>query len=303
MIGNIFYWVFNMSISATVCAAAILIPRAFKRIPRRISVLLWWIPFLRMCIPFGIGGSVGLMPLISRLTKRPVAVYPSQHLPITSLNFAAVADSYDPITYKSELIEKIFLISGVIWLALTALLISLFILLYISTIRGISGARHLYGKVYVSDRVRVPAVYGIIGAKIVIPENTGKDRLEYIIRHEQAHIRRGDNILRIMALCAICVHWFNPFCLLFFKLYCTDTELACDESVLSKCNEKQKKEYAHMLIGEAEKLSPIAPAFSGTSIRTRIENIISFKRLSLIPAILSLGLIIAVFFVLLTIAK
>lgn len=40
MRGEIFYWVFNMSIMAALCCAVILLIRCIRRIPRRVIRLL-----------------------------------------------------------------------------------------------------------------------------------------------------------------------------------------------------------------------------------------------------------------------
>ena len=75
MLGEIFYWIFNMSIAATICGIPILLIRLVKRIPRRIFIWLWLIPFIRMCIPVGISSKYGIMALISKFTTKTVAVY------------------------------------------------------------------------------------------------------------------------------------------------------------------------------------------------------------------------------------
>ena len=60
MPGDVFYWLFNMSITAAICGVPLLILRAFKRLPRRITVLLWLIPFIRMCVPIEFRASMDL---------------------------------------------------------------------------------------------------------------------------------------------------------------------------------------------------------------------------------------------------
>lgn len=50
------------------------------------------------------------------------------------------------------------------------------------------------------------------------------------------------NFIRLLALIVVCFHWFNPFAWLMLKLLYSDIELACDESVLSKCDEAERKE-------------------------------------------------------------
>ena len=65
MLGEIFYWIFNMSIAATICVMPLLLLRLIKKIPRRIFIWLWLVPFIRMCIPVGISSKYGIMALLS----------------------------------------------------------------------------------------------------------------------------------------------------------------------------------------------------------------------------------------------
>ena len=44
---------------------------------------------------------------------------------------------------------------------------------------------------------------------------------------------------------------------------------------------RQKKEYAHALVSSVEKANVFAATFGGAKIRLRIENIFSYKKLSL----------------------
>ena len=49
MLGEFCYWIFNMSIIASVMGLLVLLIRKVKVIPHRVSVFLWVVPFLRMC--------------------------------------------------------------------------------------------------------------------------------------------------------------------------------------------------------------------------------------------------------------
>ena len=50
MLAEIFYWLFNMSIAASVTGCVLLLLRRIRWIPRRVTAALWAIPFLRMWI-------------------------------------------------------------------------------------------------------------------------------------------------------------------------------------------------------------------------------------------------------------
>ena len=108
------------------------------------------------------------------------------------------------------------------------------------------------------------------------------------------------NFIRILALIVVCFHWFNPFAWLMLKLLYSDIELACDESVLSKCDEAERKEYAYTLLSTAEKTNLFVASFGGSKIRIRIENILSYSKISIFSIVSFAALVIAICYVLLT---
>ncbi len=279
----------------------ILLIRLIKKIPRRIFVWFWAIPLVRMCVPVGISSKFGLMALLSKFTTKTVAVYKTEGRPwITTANHIALANSYFPITYKVNLLEDLFNIASIIWLVVALAVILAMMIIYFVTLGEMKDAQKLKGNIYLSDKIKTPAVYGIIKPKIVLPLEYEKKDLDYILMHEKAHIRRGDNLTRLFVLFVVCIHWFNPFAWLMLKLICSDIELACDESVLSKCDADQRREYAYALLSTAEKTNVFAATFGGSKIRIRIENILSYKKISAFAAVAFCALILAISYVLLT---
>lgn len=301
MLGEIFYWIFNMSIAASLCGLAVLLIRRIKRIPRRVAVWLWLIPFIRTCVPVGISGKYGLMSFISRFTTKTVTIYPiTDDSALTMMNSVMGANGYFPITYKVDLLEDVFMVGGWVWVTVGAALVLAFGIIYAITLREIKDATHLRGNVYLSDKIRVPAVYGIVRPRIVLPDGYEDRDLTYILLHENAHIRRQDNLWRTVAFFLVCIHWFNPLCWLFLKLLCTDMELACDETVLSKCDESGRRAYAHALVSTVEKTNVFASAFGGAKIRLRIENILSYKKMTAVSIVGFTALFAVIAYVLLT---
>lgn len=74
MLGNVFYWVLNMSITATAAGLLISAVHKIKVIPRRIVCLLWGIPFIRMTVPFGLTSEYSLISLFSKFAAKTVLV-------------------------------------------------------------------------------------------------------------------------------------------------------------------------------------------------------------------------------------
>ena len=65
---------------------------------------------------------------------------------------------------------------------------------------------------------------------------------------KKMHIRRADNLWRVLVLLIVSAHWFNPLCWVFLRLFLTDIELSCDECVLLKLGDNHSKEYALSLL-------------------------------------------------------
>ena len=155
-------------------------------------------------------------------------------------------------------------------------------------------AQKLKDNIYISDKVKTPAVYGIIKPKIILPTEYDANKLNFILMHEKAHIKRKDNFIRLLALIVVCFHWFNPFAWLMLKLLYSDIELACDESVLSKCDEAERKEYSYTLLSTAEKTNLFVASYGGSKIRIRIENILSYSKISILSIVSFAALVIAI---------
>ncbi|MBQ9939931.1 MAG: M56 family metallopeptidase [Clostridia bacterium] len=301
MLGEIFYWIFNMSIAAAICMIPVLLLRLIRKIPHRIFIWLWIVPFIRLYIPFGISSKYGIMALLSKFTTKTVTIIEiSDDSALTMMNYVMAANSYSPITYKVNLLEVLFNIASVVWLLVALAAILTLVIIYFVTLSEVRDAQKLKNNIFISDKIKTPAVYGIIKPKIILPTEYDVNKLNFILMHENAHIKRKDNFVRLCALIIVCIHWFNPLAWLLLKLLYSDIELACDESVLSKCNETERKEYAYTLLSTAEKTNQFTASFGGSKIRIRIENILSYKKISVFSVVAFSSLVIAICYILLT---
>ena len=301
MLGEVFYWLFNMSIVTVLTGLPVLLIRQIKRIPKRVTVFLWAIPFLRMVVPFGLGSPYSLLSPLSGITAKTVVVHQfAEGLPVTAMNYTMGAKSYFPIEYKSNVLEKLFDTASLIWLCGVVALVIAFFAIYFTTLHELSASEQFRDNIYFSKKVDVPAVYGILKPKIILPICAKKMDTKYILMHEKAHIRRDDNLFRILGFLVVFLHWFNPLSWVFLKLFLADCELACDESVLKSCGKDEKKLYASALLDFKENATVFASAFGGAKVRTRIENILSYKKMSVFSLICFVILWCAIFYFLLT---
>ncbi|NCA67887.1 MAG: M56 family metallopeptidase [Clostridia bacterium] len=298
---DLFYWLLNANIYGVLIGLVLIIVRKIK-MPRRVVCALWLLPFLRLWLPFGFTSRFSVFNLVSKYAVKTVTVQTSYHSVrfFSYANCIQKADSYFPVTYKTNVLERVFETAALIWLIGFCTIVLTGTLLYIFTMTEIKNARHLRDNIYVSDRVTSPALYGIFKPRIIIPEYLKNADLTYIILHENAHARRKDNFFRCVALFTCTLHWYNPLVWLLLKKYLSDIELACDESVIAKADKNTRKEYALSLFSALEAQSAFISAFGGAKIRVRINNILSYRALSVFSTIIMLAFIAAAAFALLT---
>ncbi len=290
-----------MSIVASFMGMIVMLIRKIRFIPHRVSVFLWIIPFLRMVVPVGINSPYSLMTLVSRFTTKTVTVYqPSDDLAFSLSNTIRAAESYSPLRYKASFLETVFNVTGFVWIIVALALIIALTIIYVSTKRAVADSIILKDNVYLSDKVDSPAVYGIFRPKIIMPEAYKEKETEYIIRHEKTHIRRLDNLWRIIGFITAAIHWFNPLSWIFLKAFLNDLELACDEMAVAGYETEDRKEYARTLLECSQSKSMLVSAFGGAKVRTRIENVLSYKKMTAFSAMGFTVLVLAIIVTLMT---
>lgn len=143
-------------------------------------------------------------------------------------------------------------------------------------------------KVCIGD-FNYPFITGLIKPKICLPriinESINDEQLKYIILHELAHYKRKDLILNVLWIIATSIHWFNPFLWIINRKVKLDTELACDNYVLSFLGKDLAISYGMTIINISRlflvKQSILGPSCAfGTkkNIKRRIEMIKKFNK-------------------------
>ena len=301
MLGDVFYWLLSMSVAAAIAGLVILPIRMIRKLPRRVAIWLWFIPFLRMTVPVGMGSPYSLMSLLSRFATKTVVIYqPVEGLDFSMMNYVTAADSYFPITYKVNLLEQVFDTAALIWIIGFVAIVLALCVVYATTLHEMKDAKRWKDNVYLSEKITTPAVYGICKPRIVLPASWADRDLEFVLLHENAHICRGDNLWRAVGFFVVAVHWFNPMAWVFLKLFLSDLELSCDERVLAGLEPDRRKDYALSLLDSKEQINVFASAFGGARIRTRIENILSFRKMTWLSAAVFAVLVAVIAYVLLT---
>ena len=314
-----FYWVLNMSVSGILTGLVILLLRRIKQLPRRLVYGTWLLLLVRLWLPVSVSSPLSLQNLLSPYAVRTITVWqtewqgvwvPKVAQEMTVTNFFQATDGYTymaqgilvPTTYKTNVLAQVFAIGGIVWISVTALLLLGMSFLYwrhMGRMRCIlRGATQVQKGVYHSSEVTVPAVYGILRPKILLPPDLADEH--YIRLHEQVHVCRRDNLWRTVAIITACIHWFNPLVWLLLPRFFADMELACDERVIRKLNENERKSYASAVLNASEKQRLFSSGFGGTGTRKRIMFLLSYRRMTAVGILAAVSFITAVVVMLIT---
>lgn len=319
MKSDIFYWVLNMSIFGGLLCGIVLLLRRWKKMPKLLVYSLWSLPFLRLICPIGFTGKYNLSRLLERLGGKTIPAIEVLGLKtpglgyFSGMNCVGAAQSYSPVTFvavpadgvnilppQSGPALQVFLeTAALVWVVVAVGLLIMAGILYCFTYSELQDARREDGY-WVSQQISAPAVYGVVRQRIVLPGWVTGDSISYILRHEQVHLRRRDNLWRCLAVAVCCVHWFNPLCWISLKYFLQDMELACDAAVLRSLPEDQHRDYAHTLLTAAGSKGLFSSAFGGAKLTTRVESILSYKRLTALSAAAFLILFLLLSYVLVT---
>lgn len=139
-------------------------------------------------------------------------------------------------------------VAALIWLVGAAALLLGSLISLLRLRRSLRGATLVEPGVYEAPGLSTAFVLGLAHPRIYLPAGLPIRQRDYVLRHERAHIRRGDWLVKMAAFGAVCLHWFNPLVWLAFSLACRDMEMSCDERVLRELGDGVRAEYSRSLL-------------------------------------------------------
>lgn len=283
---KLFLEILNMSITSTYIILFIIVVRLlFKGLPKVFSYALWAIVFLRLVLPVSFESMFSLVSFNTQAIPQNI-VYsnvPEIHSGIRIIDSVVnsslpapqgVGNSINPI--------QIWIGIGVlIWMTGFAFLV---IYSAFSTVKlsvRLKGAVQIQDNIYEKAGIDAPFVFGILNPKIYLPKGISQSEKPYIIKHEQTHIKRFDHVIKILAFLITSIHWFNPFVWLSFFLMGRDMELSCDERVIEEMGDSIKVDYTSLLLSLSTGNRIIGGyplAFGENNIKSRIKNILNYRK-------------------------
>ena len=298
---SIFITVFNMSIVSIWFILVVFILRlVLKKLPRWIICILWSCVGIRLICPWNLESTFSMIPSAEPVSYNiTISETPRINSGLPYLNNflnPIIMESLSPnSTNGVYYIDILMYTVSIIWIAGVFAMVIYFLISYVKTTNKVRESVAFGDNILFCDRISSPFVFGIINPKIYIPSDIEANNLEYVFAHEKAHIKRRDNIWKILGFIVLTINWFNPLVWLAYVIFSRDIEIACDEKVIKEHGEEFKKPYLHALIMCSCKTKNnfvISTAFGKSSLKNRISNILDYKKPRVVVMIMGIVLCI-----------
>lgn len=287
--------IWNMSLTASVVILFVLLTRLllFKHIPKVFSYVLWVVVLFRLLCPVSLSSNLSIFSILDAPVSEqntmeyipPNIVHmedPEVDLPVPGISTAI----HETLPYGEEQqaadpLEAPMAIATTVWLFGIAVLVIYSVISLLRLRRRLMGSARLRDNIRLADQISSPFVMGLFRPKIYLPSSLSEDEREYIILHEQYHIRRWDHVAKLLAFIALCIHWFNPLVWAAFILSGKDMEMSCDEAVLRELGAEIRGAYSQSLLSLATGRRIIAGtplAFGEGDTKGRIKNVLKWEK-------------------------
>lgn len=305
---QIFIRILNMSLTAGIVILLVVFLRFFlKRMPKVFSCLLWAVVLFRLLCPISFSSAVSLFGVLkmSSTGQGQIDYIPENigvmEQPAVVLPVPAAADAVNAVLPQAAVensvnpMQVILLIGMYIWMSGILIMTIYAVTAYLKLHRRLKTAVKEKDNIYYASDITTPFVCGLFSPRIYLPEKLadgsgvlGEREKQYILLHEQIHIKRRDYFWRFVSFLALVIHWFNPLVWLAFYLSGRDMEMSCDEAVIRKLGSDVKKEYSASLLALASGrriVLDIPLAFGEGETGSRIKNVLRYKK----PAQIAIG--------------
>ncbi|NLY09006.1 MAG: M56 family metallopeptidase [Tissierellia bacterium] len=290
---DLFYKIVDLSLDASYIIILVLLVRLLlKKAPKKYSLLLWIPVFVKLLVPFSFESNLSFIaakdkiishsPLTLEVSREERLYTPSYNIKQSEFRGNLHKDNVD---FEHKQIEtpaaKQIDLLPYIWISGLG-----FLIFYtgLDTLRfksKLKNSRQLTNNIYINETIKTAFVFGLIKAKIYLPQGLSEDEKRYILKHEKIHIRRLDHISKFLAFAISSVHWFNPLVWPAYYLMGLDMELSCDEEVLKELGSQIKADYSKSLLSfsSGKRILSASPiAFGESNTKSRIKNILSYKK-------------------------
>jgi beta-lactamase regulating signal transducer with metallopeptidase domain len=277
-----------MSAVASIVILFVLAARLIlKRAPKIFSYALWAIVLIRLLVPVHIPSPISAIPVTQTTNSAEInAVLPPLDFETpgdrqeNSLSLQQSIEKDTPYVHVSHSLEPTGYLA-IVWLAGMGVMVLYSCLSYWKIKKKVRVSVLLRDNIFIADDIGSPCVIGFGLPNIYLPNGLSEKEQEYIILHEQHHIKRLDHIVKGLAFVALTIHWFNPLVWVAFVLACKDMEMSCDEAVIRKLGSDVRADYSASLLTLATGHRIIAGtplAFGEGDTKGRIKNLAKWRQ-------------------------
>ncbi len=298
MIEKLFIQVLNMSMTGSIVILAVLLMRILlKKAPKIFCYCLWAAVLFRLFCPVSF---TAFFSPFSVFHTSAVSTGRLEYIPQEMMVHVQPEDSSSVFeesgeagSVQSDSVRKERKASGTlhtngavktasaIWLLGIGVLITWNFIKVWKLNRSLKNASWEKENIYKMEGIATPFVMGIFGPKIYLPYHLEENEQEYILLHEQIHIKRKDHLIKLVSCMALYLHWFNPLVWAAFFLSGKDMEMSCDEAVLRRMGRDVKKDYSSsllsMAVGKAA-MKDVPLAFGEGDTGSRIKNVLRYQK-------------------------
>lgn len=302
--GAVFLTLLHMSLAASALVVVVVVLRLLlKRAPKAIHCALWAMVALRLLLPFSVESSFSLIPqdvaereLLTEWQDDYVGevtvIYDDSALYQDAVAagrepFADGEGGYYVVTAPDRLdapdtVETAVLpILGWVWLVGCAAMLLYAAVSFFRIRKRVQLSLPLRDNIWRCEAVDSPFILGFFRPNIYLPYDMDEGQAQYVIAHEEAHLRRRDHWWKPLGFLLLAVYWFNPLLWVAYILLCRDIELACDERVIRDMDASAKKAYSEALLSCSLPRHMVAAcplAFGEVGVKKRIASVLHYKK-------------------------
>lgn len=284
---SVFLKILNMSITASWLILAVVALRlVLKKAPKAIICALWTIVAIRLICPFSFESTFSLIPSTETISQD---ILYSQTPGITS-GIPAINSVVNPVITGSlapevgasvNPLQVWTIVASCVWVVGVAAMLGYAVVSYLRIKKKVREGTPLRDNIWLCDHIDTPFILGVLHPRIYLPSAMGDAQSDYVVAHENAHLKRHDHWWKPLGFLLLAIYWFNPLCWLAYVLLCRDIETACDEKVVKDWDAHNKKAYSEVLLSCSVPRRMVAAcplAFGEMGVKERIKTVLNYKK-------------------------
>ena len=296
----------NLAVAASWLIAALLLLRPLlKRLaPKWVLCALWALVAVRLVCPVALQSDLSVYRLAGDAVQSSgqvtyfqdtgfcgdVRYRPTTLLPGVSAETPSTPDNTVPdTTTTADAIPRPqtparsvdMNLPSILWAVGIYVMLVLALAGYLSLREDVAASIPLEGNVYLCDTIKSPFILGVFRPRIYLTSGMDEASRVCVLRHEKAHLRRGDHLWKPLGFLLLAVYWYNPLVWAAYILFCRDMELACDERVIRDMAAEERAAYSQALLDCSRGRHWVAAcplAFGDVGVKTRVKAVLWYKK-------------------------